>query len=217
MVVLPGLAPRPARAQIGYGWWFGGYQTPSSVTYLNERAAARTQAVLSSQPQALRVPARSGRDITFFERYDPATRRAMEEGIARRPSRSGAASTPAPSPPPASSPAPKRKVVALASFFDAQDQLVWPQDAPVDGDLKDKRAASDAASLAVLRETRSRRVAKIATVTEAREKLVDYGQPALERVRATATAGIGETFHGFLLGLYDALGAAALEPYTPSR
>lgn len=200
----------PAPAQVGYGWWFGGYQTPASVTYLNDRAQARTQAALASQPQALRVPARTGRDTTFFERYDPETRRAMEDRVARRPSQPRRPTAPPAQVAAAPAARPSRPAVALSSFFNARGELIWPQDAPTEGELKEKRERSDAAALAVLRETETGSRARIATVTEARDKLVDYGRPALELVREKASGAVEVAFNGFLLSLYDALGASGM-------
>ena len=51
------------------------------------------------------------------------------------------------------------------------------------------------------------RSAPITTVTEARQKLLEYGQPALRLVRSVSTPRIAEGFHMFLLSLYDSLAA----------
>jgi hypothetical protein len=218
MAALVGLAPTAAHGQIGYGWWFGGYQTPSSVQFLNDQALARTRAIAAtrSQPQALRAPSRSGRDTTFFERYDPETRRAMEDRVARRPSRASRPAPAAPAPAPAD-PTPRRHVVALATLFNDQDEVRWPPSAPVEGSLQSLRRASDAASLEVLQETRNRGVAKVASVTEARDRLLDYGRPALALVRSRGDAETEDIFHTFLVALYDSLGAAALGTSATSR
>ncbi len=61
--------------------------------------------------------------------------------------------------------------------------IVWPADAPTAGDLNDKRSAFDQASQAVLTESKKTGVASIATVTDARQKLLDYGRPGLQYVR----------------------------------
>ena len=65
----------------------------------------------------------------------------------------------------------------LASFYNAEGHIVWPADAPTAGDLKDKRSAFDQASQTVLAELKKNGVASIATVTDARQKLLDYGRP----------------------------------------
>ncbi len=49
-------------------------------------------------------------------------------------------------------------------------------------------------------------------MTDARSKLVDYGRPALEYIRDNSTPRIADTFHLFLLSLYDSLGQAATVP-----
>jgi hypothetical protein len=86
---------------------------------------------------------------------------------------------------------------------------VWPNESPTSGDLKEKRDRSDEASLALLQETRRQRPASISSATHARQKLLDYGRPALKEIRQQATPVIADMFHGFLLSLYDALAEAA--------
>jgi hypothetical protein len=107
-------------------------------------------------------------------------------------------------------------VIPLFSFFDAAQKLVWPSESPITGDLKEKRDISDQASLVVLEETKQHGVASIATVTGARQKLLDYGRPALQEVRASATPRVADTFHLFLLSLYESLAQAASPPESAS-
>ena len=45
-------------------------------------------------------------------------------------------------------------------------------------------------------------------MTEARQKLLDYGRPALKYVRTHETPRVADSFHGFLLMLYDSLAQA---------
>ena len=49
-------------------------------------------------------------------------------------------------------------------------------------------------------------------MTDARQKLLDYGRPALQYVRTHETARVADSFHGFLLMLYDSLAQAANPP-----
>jgi hypothetical protein len=49
-------------------------------------------------------------------------------------------------------------------------------------------------------------------VTDARQKLLDYGREALTYVRAHKTPRVADSFHGFLLSLYDSLEQAANPP-----
>ena len=85
-------------------------------------------------------------------------------------------------------------------------------DSPVGGELKEKRDVSDQASVAVLEETRRQALASLSSATYARKTLLIYGQPALEQIRASATPAIADTFHMFLLSLYDSLAQAAAPP-----
>ncbi len=105
-----------------------------------------------------------------------------------------------------------RPLVPLTSFFNAQNQLIWPADAPVAGDLKAKRDAFEQVCQKVLQEVKQNGVASIASVTEARQKLIEYGRPALKYVREHETPRVADAFHVFLLSLYDSLAQAAGGP-----
>jgi hypothetical protein len=105
-----------------------------------------------------------------------------------------------------------RPLVPLASFFNAQNQLGWSADAPTADTLKEKRSITDQATRVVLDEVKKNGVASLASVTEARQKLLDYGRPALQYVRTHETARVADSFHGFLLMLYDSLAQAANPP-----
>jgi hypothetical protein len=72
-----------------------------------------------------------------------------------------------------------------------------------------KRDRSDEASLVVLNETKQQTVASITSITEARERLLEYGRPALQEVRREQTPRIADSFHLFLLSLYESLAQAA--------
>jgi hypothetical protein len=107
---------------------------------------------------------------------------------------------------PAAAPQPD---LPLVSFFDPARRLVWPSESPVSGDLKELREISDLASLAVLDETKQTGTASITITATAREKLLDYGRPALREIRASATPRIADSFHMFMLSLYESLAQAA--------
>ena len=100
----------------------------------------------------------------------------------------------------------------ITSFFNRDEVLVWPADSPISGDLGPKRATSDKASLAVLHEYNRQGLASIATATEARNKLLDYGRPALKFLRGHSTVRLADTFHLFLLSLYESLEQATTGP-----
>jgi hypothetical protein len=225
MTVLLALTP-PAEAQwgMGYGYgfgMFGGGPSPSTE-FLNQHALGRIGSVAARQPGRSHS-AYSGNSNAYFNRirdngftshYDVRRRRApsyQPERTASLGNRGRAESRPAQ---PTAAPA-----VPLVSFFDESLTLVWPQESPVDGEFKEKRDISDRASLAVLKQTKNYGSAPITRVTEARKKLVDYGRPALQQLRAVATPPIADSFHRFLLSLYDSLEAATrpAEPSTSPR
>ena len=68
---------------------------------------------------------------------------------------------------------------------------------------------SDKACDVVLAENKKDGVASLASVTDARQKLLDYGRPALAHARAHETPRLADTFHMFLLSLYESLAQAA--------
>jgi hypothetical protein len=103
----------------------------------------------------------------------------------------------------------RRPVMPIGSFFDVSRTLVWPSDAPAEGDLITKRNTSDQACLVVSDLVDKYRSAPITTVTSARNLLLAYGQPALQFIRSNSTPRIADSFHQFLLSLYDSLEAAA--------
>ena len=103
----------------------------------------------------------------------------------------------------------------LATFFDADKRLVWPGDSPMTGGLSSKRQAADQAILAVLNEYQLEGLARLSNVTNARERLLDYGRPALDYARRQSTPALAEAFHTFLLSLYANVGLAATVPKAP--
>jgi hypothetical protein len=197
-------------------WGYGFSYTPPSVDFINRQALDRISNAQSSQnsnvsPDTSNLYFNKVRDPDFFEKYDLETRTAMENRVARNPKKPRKTAAPT---------APLTPLVPIASFFNKYDQLIWPGDSPTTSDLGPKRATSDKASLAVLAETRQRGVASLATVTDARKKLLDYGQPALSYVSANYTPRVTDTFHLFLLSLYESLQQAANPPKVkppPSR
>jgi hypothetical protein len=211
--MLLGPGTQKAQAQWGFGWgWggFGGFNYVASPTdFLNQQArlnASRAGPPVSNRPYAGSPNAYFNRvrDNGFVPHYDVQRRRPPGERP-RPPASLGdqAAAQPQPA---SSYPQP---IIPLASFFDASRSLVWPSEAPVAGELKAKREVSDQSSLAVLDETKQQGIASIASVTDARQKLLDYGRPALQEVRAQATPRVADTFHLFLLSLYESLAQAA--------
>jgi hypothetical protein len=213
-----------AQAQWGWGWGWGGFggfnYTSSPTNFLNQWSlsnASRAGPPASQSPYAGNPNAYFNRvrDNGFVPHSDvrrrqpPTARPEPPPSLGDRPGE--------PTRPQSSPAAPRPKpVIPLSSFFDASQKLVWPSEAPVTGDLKEKRQLSDKASLAVLEEAKQHGVAPIATVADARQKLLDYGRPALQEVRASATPRVADTFHLFLLSLYESIAQAASPIETTS-
>ncbi len=208
-----GLGTSSARAQWGGGGmgigFFGGFganvEQPS--TFLNS--------VALSQMNHVRGPIHNNvyagnpnsyinhvRDNGFVNRYYPDRRDPAYYGYSSRPRPRSTPETTATS-------APSRPNIPLASFYDDKGQLSWPSDSPLDGELKEKRAAFDKACTGALDELKKNGVASIASVTEARQKLLDYGRPALTLIKQKETPRVADGFHVFLLSLYDSLAQAA--------
>jgi hypothetical protein len=217
-----GLGTPEAKAQfIGpgmWGWGWGGFhQVPSPTNFLNDHALVN--AARAGRPPSNNVYAGNPnsyvnrlRDNSFTPSYNVQRRRPST--AAAPPVDLGPSLGRAPAPAAPAAPRMDRVAAApaLSSFFDAGRRLVWPADAPTDGDLKPKRDASDQASLAVLDDVLAHGVASVALATDARQKLLDYGRPALQEIREKATPVVADTFHAFLLSLYDSLRKAATAP-----
>jgi hypothetical protein len=212
-----------ARAQWGmgggmYGGMMGFNPVPQPGNFINQHAL--TRAAAGQRQPSRNVYANNSnsyinrvRDNGFTSHFGPGSRRQPSYAEARRRSPS-VSQTSNIEPPPAAGadPAP---VHPIGSFFNESRTLVWPSEAPVGDDLKAKRDISDHACLVVLELVEKHRSAPITTVTDARQKLVDYGQPALQVVRSLATPRLAESFHLFILSLYDSLAEAANPPESP--
>jgi hypothetical protein len=211
-----GLGPTRAEAQWGlgggFGWGWGGFsQVEKPETFLYSKAlvdAGRDTHVPSRNVYAGNSNSYINhiRDNTFVERYDVARREPSHYRYGAS-AAMGAKTTPTSLTVP--QPAP---VLPLSSFYNADCKIVWPAEAPTAGELKEKRGIFDTASEGALKEVKQNGVASIATVTDARQKLLDYGRPALQSVRAHETPRIADTFHMFLLSLYESLAQAVNPP-----
>jgi len=205
----------------GFGWGYN-QNAYSDVNYLNSRANTLAGIAGAHTPQPLQAPQYQTRDDGFYDKYDLATRESMINRVARNPSAemgtadpSGATRTPTPRPAStarASTGPSEPTTCSLANYFNKDQQLIWPSSAPISGDLGKKQETADLAALAVLNEYELRGLARVSTVTDARQKLLDYGRPALQQVREQSTPALADTFHVFLLSLYGNLGTAATSP-----
>ena len=224
VVILGGWAGR-TEADFGFGFGFqnNAYQ---DTQFLHSWSLQNAAAAAANRPQPLTAPRFQVRDEGFLERYDLATREAMVNRVARNPGREMGAvgstaarpATPtprAPRPPqPVAAPEPSPAVL-LANFFDRDRRLVWPTIAPITGDMGKKQEIADRAILAVLNEYDLQGLAHLSNVTQARERLLDYGRPALDFIRQQTTPAMADSFHVFLLSLYSNVGLAATVPRAP--
>jgi hypothetical protein len=205
-----------AEAQWGYGGYgifggFGNYQAREVTDFYNQRSLIAGQAAYAARGGGggnnANMYYNHAMDRDYYPKFDTRSRSGVVD--LRYGPAPAASTTPAPAPAPAATTMAARPVLPLNRFFNGENTLVWPADSPMSGDLGTKRQASDAACLAVLKQKNAQGYALVATVTEARGKLVDYGQPALQFLRTYSTPRIADTFHLFLLSLYDSLGQAA--------
>ncbi|QEH35764.1 hypothetical protein OJF2_43210 [Aquisphaera giovannonii] len=213
-----GLAPGRAHAQFGYGGfgWMGGFnyvEQPTNV--INQAALSRAgrpvgpeiRSVYANMPNSY---INNIRDNGFVPTYNVARRRPVSERAPARTSPGDLAMVTPGTPAPVAAPAaPARPQIPLSSFFDSMQRLAWPAESPVDGDLKEKREVSDHASLEVYLQSTAHGAATLTSVAEARQKLLDYGRPALKEVREKFTPRVADTFHMFMLSLYDSLAQVA--------
>jgi hypothetical protein len=200
----------------GFGWGFGGFsQVPKPESFLYNKAISDSQRdthipsrdVYANNPNSY---INHVRDNGFVDRYDVERRDPAYYRYAPTSARSEAPKTTTAT---AMAVPRQQPSLPLTSFYNAEGHIVWPADAPIAGDLKDKRSVFDQASQGVLAELKKSNVASIATVTDARQKLLDYGRPGLQYVRTHETPRVADTYHLFLLSLYESL-AQAINPTT---
>ena len=211
-----------AEAQFGFGGGFGygGFfrpYTPPSVRTLNRVAVTRA----GMDQEKLNETSLSTPDhydyrrqaVSMQQRYDIQSTRGIDVDVRGRgtPIDSGSPGDGGGSPPIGSSEnsGVQRPTLAITSFVNNQDQVVWPADAPISGDLLTRRDQADASIADVVQEYRAVDYAQISTVARARQDLLDYGQPALQAIRENSTSRVADTFHLFLLSLYDGLAQSA--------
>jgi len=215
------LALSAGRAEAQWGFGFGGFNyQPPEVGFLNSRSLALTAKAhgptqnnaYANNPNAY---VNHLHDEGYLDRYDVATRRSIESSVGRYGESFSARPTPAPAQPVAPPQPPASPDLALSSFFDRYAKLAWPGVAPSLGELGQKKEVSDLSSAAVLNEYNLKGLATLSNVTEARTKLLDYGKPALQYVRENSTPRLADSFHLFLLSLYESIGQAATRPKTP--
>jgi len=209
-----------AEAQFGFGhgFGFGIYArpyTPPSVKMLNRVAATRAgmdQEALNRTSQS--APDRYAyreRQVALQQRYDIESGRSLSSNYGPRsvPISREAQNRREAQRARAEARGPSRRVEPITQFVNEQNQVVWPADAPVSGELGSLRDQADQEIQEVAVEYRATNSSSIDTVADARQALLDYGRPALQFVRENSTAAVADTFHVFLLSLYESLAQAA--------
>jgi hypothetical protein len=218
------IGSREARAiygmDMGMGFFGGFNPAPSPTQFINSHALIRAGQA-STAPGPLRInnhpdsAANRARNSGFSSHYGLDSRRSPAFEADRRVERAREArnnpTQPAAPSPPAAAVA-SRPIFPIGSFFDSSRKLAWPSDSPVADELQGKRDDSDQACLVVADKVVKYGASPITLVTFARDKLLVYGQPALQAIRNTSTPRIAENFHNFLLSLYDSLAQAANPP-----
>ncbi len=215
------IGSREARAIYGMDMgFFGGFNpAPSPTQFINSHALDTGRPSLQRRPArsgstTIRIPPPTGLETVDLARTTASNHggrphlRWTDESERAREARNNPTQPAAPTPPAVAA----RPVFPIGSFFDASRKLAWPSDSPVADDLQGKRDDSDQACLVVADKVVKYGASPITLVTFAREKLLVYGQPALQAIRNTSTPRIAETFHNFLLSLYDSLAQAANPP-----
>lgn len=90
-------------------------------------------------------------------------------------------------------------------FFDSNGRLVWPNDAPLEGELSGKRAIVDSTLTGLRSEAVSTDPITVSAVVSSRNDLLNYGRPALAYLREYQP-NRSDSFHKWLLDLYNTLG-----------
>jgi hypothetical protein len=217
------LGPSRAEAQFGggmggfgMGWGWGAFsqvEKPDSFLYSKALVDAGRNTHIPSRDAYANNPnsyINHIRDNGFVDRYDVARR---DPAYYRYSQPSAPAPRMTPTAMTVTQPTPS---LPLASFYNAEGHIVWPGDAPIAGDLKEKRSEFDQSSQVVLSELKKNGVASIATVTDARQKLLDYGRPGLRYIREHETPRVADGYHLFLLSLYESLAQAVTPKASPA-
>lgn len=196
---------------------FGAYQSPTQ--FLNTRSYTMGGAQMNGMANAYNESQRSVgnpnayfnqlRDPGFVPRADLSSRQSV---VARRPPRAAQSTTSAPAEDNSRQAEMLRAVLELSSFFNRYGEFVWPKDLNVGGDLTPKRQAAEKAVMQAYREFYENKRATVASVADARKKLIEYGQQALLNVRSYSSPQVDGIAHGFLMALYDSLEQATQAP-----
>ncbi|MFM1802786.1 MAG: hypothetical protein RJA81_2138 [Planctomycetota bacterium] len=103
---------------------------------------------------------------------------------------------------------PRDNAQHFLGFFNEKGVLVWPNDAPLEGELSGKRAKVDLAMTDLRSDLVQNRKATVAKIVTSRNDLLDYGRPALAFLRDNRPTQ-ADSFHAWLLELYNTIGKMA--------
>jgi len=217
VVTLILLSARPSQAQFGFG--FGGFgiyarpYTPPSVNFLYDRANARV-GVDTGAPKQLKEPDRFAYRKQYIEMQERASFNSRQPTSSQIGSRQ-AALTSLSKPDVQRGAVPRGQTVSrsqappITRFINQQGEVAWPADAPVTGSLAAKREQANKAIQTVVDQYQANNAVSVEAVAKARQDLVVYGKPALATLRQQTSPSVAESFHLFLLALYDSLAQAA--------
>jgi len=93
-------------------------------------------------------------------------------------------------------------------FFNTDGILVWPADAPLEGELSGKRATVDTAMQQLKNDLTGTAPPPVSSIVNARNELLAYGRPALAYLRENRP-NRADSFHAWMLDLYNTLGDLA--------
>jgi hypothetical protein len=96
----------------------------------------------------------------------------------------------------------------LVDLTGRDGRVLWPDAAPTDGDLAEKRDAADAAVRRAVTGFRSTGRASVETISSAIRNLVNYANPAIDRLRRDDPAAVF-AFRDFVVSLDRGLRALA--------
>lgn len=201
-------APSAAQAQF-FGPFFGGgfapYQSPTQMVQdrrpITQNVGGPVQNPAMSSPNAywnnLREPMPASYTMT------PRTNlRTGNRGIdSATTSRGKSAST-------SQTSAKVKPKQHFLGFFNTSGLLVWPADAPLEGELSGKRAMVDTAMQQLKTDLTGTAPPPVSSIVSARNELLAYGRPALAYLREHRS-NRADSFHAWMLELYNTLGDLA--------
>lgn len=100
------------------------------------------------------------------------------------------------------------KLLPRGQVLSADGKVLWPARAPAGGELGKARETAESAIRAAVKETEEGRKASVQSVVEAKERLYDYGRPALKKASGSSRQSAQGLLH-FLMSLERVLDSLA--------